>query len=204
VGYTLIDCELHFGADSYAAVICAMPDEDSSTALRRYCASQNLVSDGLDISLSGLGAHTAFEMALRPEFISGMQVLRLRSTIHLCTKTYDVNFVDIQLAYLGLSPADSCEHSRKRPLRTEHESVIATSVLSLVPANATAIGITLTHFNEDAQFLCCTKESEALYQGDCCIVCALNQAREKRIRCIRALHLLGEETSTMPPYSVDP
>jgi hypothetical protein len=42
------------------------------------------------------------------------------------------------------------------------------------------LAITLTHTDMESQFLCCTIGEPALYQGDCCLTCAVEQAHEEK------------------------
>jgi hypothetical protein len=58
--------------------------------------------------------------------------------------------------------------------------VYATSVLAPVPGSQPrglpACGLVLTHGNEKAQFLACEAGYSALYQGDRCFACVVEQA----------------------------
>jgi hypothetical protein len=116
--------------------------------------------------------------------IEHRQVLLLRSIINLSTKALNVNFLDIHLGFLGLSPATECCHNPRSPLQENLANVVTTSVASPVPKAKGAFGLTLTHGNEEAQFLCCEVGSMALYQGDCCLTCALKEAKENGMRLI--------------------
>jgi hypothetical protein len=72
-------------------------------------------------------------MTLHPHMIEHRQVLLLRSTINLSTKALNVNFLDIHLGFLGLSPATECCHNPRSPLQENLANVVTTSVASPVP-----------------------------------------------------------------------
>jgi hypothetical protein len=90
-----------------------------------------------------------------------------------------VNFLDIHLGFLNLSPASACEHYLRSPLEVKvADQVITTSVEAPSAKFKNKRAVTLTQTNTESQFLCCTTGVLALYQGDCCLTCAVEQARE--------------------------
>jgi hypothetical protein len=185
VEYLLVDGKLHDGPNCYSAVICAKTQKGEAKKLKRYKARMSLLPRKSQIVPSSLGEHNLFSMTLRPEIIERMQILLLRSTIQFSTKSYLVNFLDIHLGFLSLAPADECEHFLRSPLKAEPtEGVIATSVAAPTPQAGSTIAITLTHWNLESQFLSCSIGVPGLYQGECCLTCAVAQAREKHLTLI--------------------
>jgi hypothetical protein len=128
---------------------------------------------------SGLGEHNYFTLTVRPEYVYSKQVLLLRSIIQFSTKSCRVNFLAIHLGFLNLSPARACEHYLRGPLEAKlADQVIATSAEAPSAKGKNRRAVTLTQKNTESQFLCCTTGVPSLYQGDCCLTCAVEQARE--------------------------
>jgi hypothetical protein len=191
VDYTLVDGRLSFGADTYAAILGASSETGSTYKLKRPQAVKSLVSKDRKIGLSSLGEHSKLEMTLRPEFYDGIQVLILRTTVQSSTKILDFNFVDCQIGFLSLTPAPECDH-RRDTSSLQGGIAMATSVLAPIPSTSGLIGVTLTHWNGEAQFLSCITGVQAVYQGDCCVECAIKQAQRQRSRLV----IGGSESST--------
>lgn len=182
IEYLLIDGKLREGPNSYSAVICARTQKGDSKKLKRPKVGVSLLPKKATITPSSLGEHDLLSMTLQPEVIERMQVLLLRSRIQSSTKSCHVNFLDVHLGFLGLTPADECDHVRHSALEGEFtEGVIATSVQAPVAKGLSTLALTLTHWNPESQFLCCSSSSPALYQGSCCLTCAVAQARGERI-----------------------
>jgi hypothetical protein len=182
VEYLLVDGKLQEGPNSYSAVICARAQKGDSKKLRRPKVGVSLLPKKAKITPSSLGEHNLLSMTLQSEVIERMQVLLLRSRIQSSTKSCHVNFLDIHLGFLGLTPADVCDHIRHSALDAEFtEGVMATSVQAPAAKSANTLALTLTHWNPESQFLCCSTSSPALYQGSCCLTCAVAQAREEKI-----------------------
>ncbi|KFY68596.1 hypothetical protein V498_10595 [Pseudogymnoascus sp. VKM F-4517 (FW-2822)] len=184
--YVLLDGKLHLKRekDSYRAITCTKAQLGASKALKRPKAEKKLIARNQPIERSVDGAHEMLVMTLRPCWIGDSQLLLLRSTISMSNKTFDVNFLDIHLGFLGLSPGSECGHNPRSPLEDNLANVFTTSVASPVPKAKAAIGLTLTHGNAEAQFLCCEVGSMALYQGDCCLTCSLKEAKDSGVRLI--------------------
>lgn len=182
IQYSLLDGMLHFGSDCYRGIVCA----ESHTNLQRPTALKGLLPAPARIVPSGLGEHNVFTMALRPDLVGELQYLVLRSTIQTSTKTSHVNFLNSHLGFMGLSPAEECEHSPRTSLEQTDGGIpiLATSVMSPIPKRKDGIGLSLTHNNEEAQFLSCEAGTTALYQGNCCMSCAIEQARNRAIRMV--------------------
>lgn len=182
IEYLLIDGKLREGPNSYSAVICARTQKGDSKRLKRPKVGVSLLSKKAAITPSSLGEHDLLSMTLQPEVIERIQVLLLRSRIQSSTKSCHVDFLDVHMGFLGLTPADECDHVRHSALEAEFtEGVMATSVQAPAAKSANILALTLTHWNPESQFLCCTSSSRALYQGSCCLTCAVVQAREEKI-----------------------
>ena len=182
IEYLLIDGKLHDRNNSYLAIICADTQKGAAKKLSRPRATGSLLPKNTQIKPSSVGEHNFLNLTLRPEVIERMPVLFLRSTIQFSTKICPVNFVEIHLGFMGLAPADECEHFQRSPLNVESaHRVVTTSVAAPTSRNEGTLAITLTHWNPEAQFLCCSAGIQALYQGACCLTCAVTQASEENI-----------------------
>lgn len=185
IEYLLVDGKLHNGPNSYSAIICARPHKGEAKRLKRPKAGTALLSKKATIAPSSLGEHDLLTMTLQPEVVQRKQVLLLQTRIQSSTKSCHVDFLDIHLGYLCLSPADECEHAPNSALDAEYASgVICTSVQTPGARGANVLALALTHWNPESQFLCCSYSSPALYQGSCCLTCAVLQARERKVEMI--------------------
>jgi hypothetical protein len=185
VEYILVDGRLYSDSNYYSGVVCVDPRNLKSKTLDRPKAIKSLLRQGSPIVPSSLGEYNILTLTLRPEYVHAKQVLLLRSIIHFSTKSCQVNFLDIHLGFLGLSPASVCEHNLRNPLEAELTGgVITTSVEAPSAKSKFTCAITLTQSNPESQFLCCTFGLPALYQGDCCLTCAVKQACEEECAMI--------------------
>ncbi|KAF4436029.1 hypothetical protein F53441_13342 [Fusarium austroafricanum] len=177
VQYEVVDGRLHYQSDYYDFIAAAKPGNNASKAFDRRRAKGSMVKGTITVP-SGLGEHSSLVMTLRPAFTEKHQALLLRCHIKQGNKTIDVNFVDIHLGLMTLDPADGCDHDLSTPLTPTDDSVDvkATSVIEPIPSGKSSIGVTLTHRNEESQFLCCSGTIRQLYQGNCCLPCAVSQA----------------------------
>ncbi|KAH7141065.1 hypothetical protein EDB81DRAFT_900691 [Dactylonectria macrodidyma] len=162
-------------------IICSsstMPERRAMRKLARMKAKTS-ITKGTVTAPSGLGEHSSLLMTLRPALMEGCQALLLRCHIKQANSTMDIDFLDIHIGLMSLTPGDGCEHDISTPLTLSDyaQPVKATSVIAPVASGAKAIGITLTHRNEESQFLCCSQAVSQLYQGDCCMPCAIAQAQ---------------------------
>ncbi|KAF5631693.1 NFX1-type zinc finger-containing protein [Fusarium sp. NRRL 52700] len=185
VQYELVDGRLHYQADSYDFIITAMPGITAAKALVRPKAKKS-IAKGVIIVPSGLGEHSSLVMTMRPALIQSFQALLLRCQIKQGNSTKDVDFLDLHLGLMSLNPADSCDHDLSTPLALlkDNLTVKATSVMEPVAAGASSIGVTLTHRNKESQFLCCSEAVPQLYQGDCCLPCAVAQAVRENCKVV--------------------
>lgn len=181
IQYDLMDGKLYYGSDCYNSVICASTSRGAAKQLIRGKLRVPLLPKQQPIAPSTIGEHSAFTMTLRPAFTNGQQALILRCLIGWSSATTEVNFLDVHLGLMKLTPSDICEHALRTPFIPQDDKppVMATCVTAPVASGTKAIGVTLTHRDGESQFLCCTSEVRQLYQGDCCISCAVTQAREQ-------------------------
>ncbi|EAQ91967.1 hypothetical protein CHGG_00202 [Chaetomium globosum CBS 148.51] len=180
IEYSLVDGRLQYGSDNFGFIICASVEKGSAKKLTRKKAPKTLLPKEHPISPSRIGEHSSFLMTLRPAFVEGQQALILRCIVTQSTSIVELNFQELHLGLMQLAPADSCEHNLASSLTLPADTLIkATSVIAPVASGKDAIGVTLTQRNGEAQFLCCISAVPQLYQGDCCISCAVTQAQEK-------------------------
>ncbi|KAJ4265323.1 hypothetical protein NW762_004608 [Fusarium torreyae] len=201
VHYNLVDGRLHYHGDCYDGIISAKEDKKSVKALSRKKAKTSIIK-GTVTAPSGLGEHTSLLMTLRPAWMEFRRALLLRCQIKQVNSIIDVNFLDLHLGLVRLSPAKGCGHSLSAPLELT-ESVKATSVMAPVASGIGAIGVTLTHRNDESQFLCCTSGVRQLYQGDCCMLCAVAQAERECYQVViggspSTHHIVDDEDGQAP------
>lgn len=184
IQYDLVEGRLHHVSDCYDFIICAMPGKKEIKNMARSKAKSSIKQG--TITESGLGEHSSLLMTLRPAIIQGRRALVLRCLIRQVNSTINVNFLDIHLGFMSLTPADGCEHNLSKPLVVSDSAYLvkATSVMEPVPAGKYEIGMTLTHRNKESQFLCCTQDIRQLYQGDCCMLCAIIQAKREGYKVV--------------------
>ncbi|KAF5703877.1 NFX1-type zinc finger-containing protein [Fusarium mundagurra] len=180
--YELVDGRLHYQADSYDFIIPVMPGTIAAEALIRPKARGSIAKGVISVP-SGLGEHSSLLMTLRPALT---QALLLRCQIKQGNSTTEVNFLDMHLGLMSLNPADSCDHDLSTPFDPTKDNLIvkATSVMEPVASGKSSIGVTLTHRNKESQFLCCSETVSQLYQGDCCLPCAVAQAMRENCKVI--------------------
>lgn len=185
VQYELVDGRLHYQADSYDFIIPVMPGNKAAKALIRPKAKGSIAKGVITVP-SGLGEHSSLIMTLRPALMQRSQALLLRCQIKQGNSTMEVNFLDMHLGLMSLNPADSCDHDLSTPFDSTKGKliVIATSVMEPVASAKSLIGVTLTHRNKESQFLCCSETVTQLYQGDCCLPCAIAQARREHCKVV--------------------
>ncbi|KAF6813830.1 hypothetical protein CSOJ01_04395 [Colletotrichum sojae] len=135
------------------------------------------------ISPSGSGEHGSLSMTLRHVFGSEPKSLSLRTIIRRGTQSVEVDFGEIQVGFMSLERAEACSHSIHESFENTEGDVWPTSVNELprdynrFPNKSSKIWLALTHGNAEAQFLSCSPRRRQLFQGDCCIGCAITQAR---------------------------
>ncbi|KAF6819643.1 hypothetical protein CMUS01_11689 [Colletotrichum musicola] len=135
------------------------------------------------IDPSRLGEHDSLVMTPRHVFGSEPKSLSLRTIIRRGTQSVEAGFGEIQLGFMSLERAEACSHSIHESFENTEGDVWPTSVDELprdhnrFPNKSSKIWLALTHGNAEAQFLSCSPGRRQLFQGDCCIGCAVTQAR---------------------------
>jgi hypothetical protein len=179
IQYHIVDGRLRYASDSYSFIISASATKGAAKSLVRKRALKSLVAKRQSIVPSRSGEHSSLLMTLRPAFVEGKQALLVRCLISQSTSTIEVDFTGLHLSYMCLDPAEPCEHDLGSSfLPSNDERIInATSVMAPVASGTGAINVTLTQWNPESQFLCCMENVQQLYQGDCCLPCAISQAQ---------------------------
>ena len=180
IQYELVDGRLHYRSDCYEFIISAMPGVREAITLSRLTTKTSIRTNTI-AAPSRLGEHSSLMMTLRPAGIEICLALMLQCDIQQGNSAIRVDFLDVHLGFMSLTPADACEHDLSAPLTISDctSLVKATSVIAPAASRSGAIGITMTHQNEESQFLCCSERIDQLYQGDCCIPCAVAQAEQE-------------------------
>ena len=175
VDYILAEGRLHDRTGTYFAIVDRNSETRDWKKWRRPKAQKTISKVKGQSIPSNLGEYYSFTMSLQP----GSEALYLRSIIQLSvTQNLEVQFRDIHLGFMNLSRAAGCEHYQRTPV--DDKEVLMTSVAAPL-AKKTYTAVTLTHWNPEAQFLCCVGGSRSLYHIGCCLPCAIAQARSEKI-----------------------
>jgi hypothetical protein len=139
------------------------------------------MKDRIDGSIlpSSMGVHSSLTMTARGH----MNTLVIRTIIQISSKSIEVDFHSLHLAYISVSVGDTCHHNRRDPLTITGTSLVLTSVTSPV-ASGERLSLALTHCNPEAQFLCCAPGVRILFQGNSCLNCAVKHAQDNRFGLI--------------------
>jgi hypothetical protein len=178
VEYVLVEGRLHDKTSTFPGIqdISVSTEISVTKKLHRPKAQKNISTEKNQSFPSNLGEHRSFTMSVQP----GSGYLYLRSTIQLSTThSISVDFLDIHLGFMSLSPAAECEHYQRTQINDK--KVIMTSVAAPLASKKAYVAVTLTHWNAEAQFLCCVAGVRSLYHRNCCLPCAIAQARSERI-----------------------
>ncbi|QPC73258.1 hypothetical protein HYE68_004010 [Fusarium pseudograminearum] len=197
VYYEAVDGKLWFRSDVYVSIVTGDPRSfivnrtPSLTYNDRRDITEEPITKGEVAAPSALGQHTSLSVTLRPTTKVGSQILQLRCVVTQSTQVFEVDFLNLHLGLMTLAAADPCDHALSKPLQLS-STVKATSVANpvakmkgrMVGRDPFVLGVTLTHLSEEAQFLCCLYNWRQLYQGDCCLPCAVAQAKKGNYRVI--------------------
>jgi hypothetical protein len=107
----------------------------------------------------------------------------LRAIIEMSTKTIEINFLKLRLAYMSVTYATPCQHAPRNSRLSLDGTVVTTSVEKPL-ATRQRLSLVLTHGNPEAQFLSLWSCTRTLYQAQSCLNCAVAEAREKCFRLI--------------------
>ena len=180
IRYFLVDGRLHDGSNVFYSIKTTTEERGTRpTKLGKRVKSSTVSSK---IIPSAIGEHFGFTMTLRPDVSMRQNFLRLRSVVqYSATQSFEINFLEAHLGFMKLLPTDDCEHYQRTPL--QDAGVFATTVDR--PSAAKGLtAVTMTYWNPEAQFLCCNMKTPALYHVNCCLECAVAQARKKNIKLI--------------------
>ncbi|UZP45085.1 hypothetical protein NXS19_012897 [Fusarium pseudograminearum] len=197
VYYEAVDGKLWFRSDVYVSIVTGDPRSfivnrtPSLTYDDRRDITEEPITKGEVAAPSALGQHTSLSVTLRPTTKVGSQILQLRCVVTQSTQVFEVDFLNLHLGLMTLAAADPCDHALSKPLQLT-STVKATSVANPVARmraimrmrDPLVLGVTLTHLSEEAQFLCCMYGWRQLYQGDCCMPCAVAQAKKGKYQVI--------------------
>lgn len=167
--YRLEDGQFHDGRNYYQS----LRDSETSSSWPEF--GSGIALPGSRIISSSLGVHSHLRITTCPD---QHHSLRLRKVVQTNGKEVQVHFRDLHLGHMGLTISHSCKYNPRTAIDEVHNrSVVATSVHAPI-GSANRIAITLTHGNPEAQFLCCVPKARILFQSNCCLNCAFNDAIE--------------------------
>lgn len=171
--YILVDGQFHDRRNYYTRL-------ESDPAAVRCSTEKSVLDEKSVIALSGVGAHSALTMTIRPH----LDFLILRTMIQVSGETIYLNFLDLHIASMNVSFCKPCAHDPREPLdKNNGEYVIPTSVAAPL-ATGKRISLVLTHRNPEAQFLCGIPNVPTLFQWNSCLNCVAKEARENGFRMI--------------------
>jgi hypothetical protein len=123
---------------------------------------------------SSLGAHTSLTITARSQ--PDAPIIQLR--FEISAKMFSLDFLQLHLSRFLVATAYSCDHDPRNPLSSRYDYVVPVSVEYDFPCPP--LSMALTHKNREAQFLACSIGEwtgvSALFQGECCLDCAVEQA----------------------------
>jgi len=132
------------------------------------------------LELSNDGVHSSLVMTVRPIH----DALVLRILIRIREATIRRSFYHLQSTYCTFSYAKPCLHNRRAPLdRGKAYAVVVGSLRDYRPP-PDRIAVIPTHGDPEAQFLCNETELPTLVQGNSCLNCSLDDARENGFRIL--------------------
>lgn len=119
---------------------------------------------------SSLGAHTSLTITARS--LPDVAIIQLRHEISGAMLSR--NFLTLHLSRFLIADGESCDHTPRAPLSSRFDYVVPVSVGF---ESCPELSMVLTHNNPEAQFLACWNgEGLSLFQGECCLDCAVEQA----------------------------
>ena len=143
-------------------------------------ATQSIVEPGNSILPSNFGEHSSLLITVR-EVISG---LRLKVTARYGGLNIPLAIDSQIIAGLYVRLSRPCCHPPTAPLTDNLKTFVLTSVSSPAASGKSLIALTMTSSNPTAQFLCLEKGVKTLFMSDCCLPCAVEQARAQFCRMI--------------------
>lgn len=180
VEYILTEGCFQYGSTCYTTVIAL--EGDGSDGAAPALPPTDIIPPATPLTPSGIGAHECLTLSLRRT----ADHLLLRTAIQGAGRTVEVSFWNVQLGFLGLAYAAACEHDWKAELNREARlGVVTTSVLAPVAHRDgnKVVSVAMTSFAPEAQFLCC-RQPPALLQRECCLECAVRQAKGMGFRLV--------------------
>jgi hypothetical protein len=187
VVYILLDGQFHDRKHYYQRLVRPMDGGG-----RTFADPDNpIVPRKAGIIPSAMGVHSSLTLSVSESYTSELE---LRTMVDITDSTLLLDFLDLHLAYIGLSFAEQCQHNLRDFLDPdEAKDIVATDVdrpifwppskQETLPIDKIPICMTLTHGNPEAQFLCGVTLS-ALYQADSCLNCTVRKARARGFRMI--------------------
>ena len=170
--FTYIDADGHFYCNKtyYSSMMC----ERDITVGRLEAESP--VRDSL--SPPSRVGNLSLEVTIRPH----LGLLYVRTTVDISGKIFELKFMDLHLANMALSFAKACNHNFQDAIDND-PTVMPTSAASPV-AREGLISLAGKHQDPKAQFLCGVRGVRTLFQGDSCLRCAIDHARNHGSRMI--------------------
>lgn len=146
----------------------------------RKQAQKSITDHKEPIGPSGVGSHTSLTVSLRPQ----LDQLIIRTMVEFSGTTFELNFLHLHFAYMGLSYSAPCVHSPRDTLDPDNSIDIITTSLANPSGLEEKIYLVLTHGNPEAQFLCGNWGTRTLFQGNSCLNCVIKDARQNEFRMV--------------------
>lgn len=163
----------------------------SSDLLQRSFAKKSLIYKATEIVPSSFGEHSKLTLSIR----EGLHSLKLGAIIHGSTQLVRLDLLSILSASISLTRTRSCKHPVDDPLKPEYLSkVLITSVFAPCPED-TKVGIVQVKSNPEAQLLSCELGVRCIFQSECCLTCAVEEALEEQSK--KEYRISGRPTRTI-------
>lgn len=168
--YLIKDGQFHDRQCYYQSLICGGESQ-------QFAPIKSILPDNASIGPSALGVHLSLTMTVRPQRDS----LILRTSIEVTGTTFDLNLLNLHLAYMTLSFSNPCNHNPLDNVGSENAADVVPTKVRTDGELKGRIGLFLTHGDPEAQFLCLVHSPglRTLFQGNCCLNCAVRDAREE-------------------------
>ncbi|KAH6669979.1 hypothetical protein B0J14DRAFT_109140 [Halenospora varia] len=142
---------------------------------KRRKARDSMTTNSSEITPSCLGAHSRISVSV----VGWGSELQVHTMAYVSGKSIEFDLATLIIGSWEVEQAKPCIHDPKTtPLKDVYANdVVTTSVAKPLAKDKMKVAIAQTQSNRVAQFLCGQPRVRALWQKDCCLNCAFEQAK---------------------------
>lgn len=152
----------------------------SSSVASRSRAKKLIARNRGPIRPSNMGAHSKLLMTVRET----ANFLELRTSVRYNGTEVDFDLTQTIPAYFALERTEACTHPPSSTFDAPPNSIFLTTVKSPPSQKLDSIAVSMTLGNPTAQLLCCEPGVKAILMQDCCLDCAIEQAKQGDFKLI--------------------